>query len=106
MIYFKQGDNSANPVVSLGTDYEKSIRAVYIGMRCHKEHEAEILDIMRAHPSIPVYRMKVSNDDIYSLERELIAGNIRETVSYISPKNKQCWFCRFLEKVMKIIGCK
>lgn len=106
MIYFKQGDNSANPVVSLGTDYEKSIRAVYIGMRCHKEHEAEILDIMRAHPSIPVYRMKVSNDDIYSLERELIAGNIRETVSYISPKKKQCWFCRFLEKVMKIIGCK
>lgn len=73
MIYFKQGDNSANPVVSLGTDYEKSIRAVYIGMRCHKEHEAEILDIMMAHPSIPVYRMKVSNDDIYSLERELIA---------------------------------
>lgn len=106
MIYFKQGDNSANPVVSLGTDYEKSIRAVYIGMRCHKEHEAEILDIMRAHPSIPVYRMKVSNDDIYSLERELIAGNRRETVSYISPKKKQCWFCRFWEKVMTKIGCK
>lgn len=106
MIYFKQGDNSANPVVSLGTDYEKSIRAVYIGMRCHNEHEAEILDIMRAHPSIPVYRMKVSNDDIYSLERELIAGNRRETVSYISPKKKQCWFCRFWEKVMTKIGCK
>lgn len=106
MIYFKQGDNSANPVVSLGTDYEKNIRAVYIGMRCHKEHEAEILDIMRVHPSIPVYRMKVSNDDIYSLERELIAGNRRETVSYISPKKKQCWFCRFWEKVMTKIGCK
>lgn len=106
MIYFKQGDNSANPVVSLGNDYEKSIRAVYIGMRCHKEHEAEILDIMRAHPSIPVYRMKVSNDDIYSLERELIAGNIRETVSSIAPKKKQCWFCRCLKKVVKAIGCK
>lgn len=106
MIYFKQGDNSANPIVSLGTDYEKSIRAVYIGMRCHKEHEAEILDIMRAHPSIPVYRMKVSNDDIYSLERELIAGDIRETASYFSPKKKPCWFCLFLEKVMKTIGCK
>lgn len=106
MIYFKQGDNSANPVVSLGNDYEKSIRAVYIGMRCHKEHEAEILDIMRAHPSIPVYRMKVSNNDIYSLERELIAGNIRETVSSIAPKKKQCWFCRCLKIVVKAIGCK
>lgn len=106
MIYFKQGDNSANPVVSLGNDYEKSIRAVYIGMRCHKEHEAEILDIMRAHPSIPVYRMKVSNNDIYSLERELIAGNIRETVSSIVPKKKQCWFCRCLKIVVKAIGCK
>ncbi len=106
MIYFKQGDNSANPVVFLGDDYEKSIRAVYIGLRCHKEHEEEILDIMKAHPSIPVYRMKVSDNDIYSLERELISGNARATALSNVPQKEMCWFCRCLKKVVKAIGCK
>lgn len=108
MIYYKQGDDSANPVVSLGTDYEKSIKAVYLGIRCHKEHEDEILDIMRLHPNIPVYRMKVSNNDIYSLERELITGIEREEPSYVVPafpEKKSCWLCRLLVKLVKKFGC-
>lgn len=105
MIYFKQGDDSANPVVSLGTDYDKSIKAVYLGIRCHKEHEAEILDIMKDHPNIPVYRMKVSNNDIYSLEREQISGSEREALSTIVPKKKSFWFCRMLKKIARSLGC-
>ena len=117
MLYYKADDKRESPTISLqdkpvlthldGTpeysleskEPQFPIKAVYIGLRCSKEHQDEILDIMSKYPQVPVYKIKVSETDIYSLDCELISGG-EHVLSADAEQNTtmpKCYLCRFID---------
>lgn len=117
MLYYKADDKREYPTISLqdkpvlthpdGTleyslgskEPQFPIKAVYIGLRCSKEHQDEILDIMSKYPHVPVYKIKVSESDIYSLDCELISGG-KPDLSAEEEQNttiSKCYLCRIID---------
>lgn len=117
MLYYKADDKREYPTISLqdkpvlthpdgAPEYSLGskkpqfpIKALYIGLRCSKEHQDEILDIMSKYPQVPVYKIKVSETDIYSLDCDLISGGnpILSTEAEPHTTRSKCYLCRFID---------
>ncbi len=71
---------------------------MYIGLRCEDSKVKDILDAVKDKPEVSVYRMKISDRDIYSIEPELI----REGTKHLQDGQKtgNC-FCRCICKCIK-----
>lgn len=124
LLYYKADDTSEHPVISLkdnpriihtdGTpeyslgskEPQFPIKALYIGLRCSDDNQSKILDIMSSYPNVPVYKIKVSDTDIYSLDCELISRKNQSIVDETtkSSRSYSC-LCRLLGWIKNII-CK
>ena len=121
LMYYKADDKREYPTVSFKDKPVKThadgtneyslgskepqfpIKALYIGFRCSQEHQAELLDIMSKYPQVPVYKIKVSDSDIYSLDCELITGGMMTENKDDNATSTKCWICRFVDWIKTII---
>lgn len=100
LFYQKSGDTKPHPEVKIPKD---ALKAVYIGLKCDKEYE--IYEALADKPDVKVFKMQISNDDIYSLEAKEIDRSTWHPVKPIIEKKKdQCavkrvWNC--LKKSIK-----
>lgn len=93
--YQKDGATIAHPEVK---HPKGCLKEVYIGLRCEDSKVKDILDAVKDKPEVSVYRMKISDRDIYSIEPELI----REGTKHLQDGQKtgNC-FCRCICKCIK-----
>lgn len=92
--YYQLGDTPSHPEVKL---QEGCLKEVYIGLRCDSEYA--IYEALMDKPGVKVFKMKISNDDIYSLEAEEIDRTTWHPVPPLNTSNtndcavKRVWNC-------------
>jgi Protein of unknown function (DUF2971). len=92
--YQKDGATKDHPEVK---HPKGCLKEVYIGLRCDDNKVKAILDAVRDKPEVTVYKMKISERDIYSIEPELI----RKGVGLLADENKDTCFCHRVCKCVK-----
>ena len=99
--YQKDGTTLPHPEVK---HPKGCLKEVYIGLRCEESKVQAILDAVKDKPEVTVYKMRISERDIYSIEPEIIRKGSGLLKAEMKKEDNDCCCHKIYEYVRSKIN--